>query len=228
MTQKIGQNGYPGGRRTHKTWRIEEPSEAISDAVAELSAVSATLGQARRPRAAASLAGDAAVAVSQVRADNRTRAMLHEHVSCSRTRTARIPRRYKVCRYAPLSMASRLYLAASSCPDGWVPAFAGMTHVGLVARDAAVGSRCLLSPDKAKNWRKEVEPVRKHAPHPSLQAQRSHPCLHEIISRRVRATGRVVTISMSLGVSARGVAQSEGKRRRRPGLLRCARNDGCG
>src|SRR5271167_1990232 len=36
--------------------RVEEPSEAILDAVAELSAVSATLGQALRPRAAASLA----------------------------------------------------------------------------------------------------------------------------------------------------------------------------
>jgi len=37
--------------------RVEEPSEAISDIVAELSAASATLGQALHPRTAANLAG---------------------------------------------------------------------------------------------------------------------------------------------------------------------------
>ena len=33
------------------------------------------------------------------------------------------------------------YVAASSCPHGWIPAFAGMTNVGLLVRDAAIVSR---------------------------------------------------------------------------------------
>ena len=37
--------------------RLEEPSEAITDLVAELAAASATLGHALNPRAAANLAG---------------------------------------------------------------------------------------------------------------------------------------------------------------------------
>src|SRR6202042_2168285 len=36
------------------------------------------------------------------------------------------------------------YLAASSRPHGWIPAFAGMTHVGLVCRDTAVVPRRFL------------------------------------------------------------------------------------
>jgi hypothetical protein len=56
-----------------------------------------------------------------VTGDNRTRAALDEHVSCSRTRASRIPRRYKAC-FAPLSAASRL------CPTAGSPLFAGMTH----------------------------------------------------------------------------------------------------
>jgi hypothetical protein len=37
--------------------RLEEPSEAITDLVAELAAASATLGHALNPRTAANLAG---------------------------------------------------------------------------------------------------------------------------------------------------------------------------
>ena len=33
------------------------------------------------------------------------------------------------------------YVAASSCPHGWIPAFAEMTRVGFERRDAAVVSR---------------------------------------------------------------------------------------
>src|SRR5277367_5952317 len=39
--------------------------------------------------------------------DNRTRAVLYVHVSCSRTRASRIPRRYEAC-FALLSATSRL------------------------------------------------------------------------------------------------------------------------
>src|SRR5271170_2008731 len=45
-----------------------------------------------------------------VSGDNRTRAVLYERVSCSRTRASRIPGRDKAC-FAPLSAAFRLMLS---------------------------------------------------------------------------------------------------------------------
>jgi hypothetical protein len=39
-------------------------------------------------------------------------------------------RRYKACRFAPLSTASRLR-RRFAVSHGWIPAFAGMTRVGL-------------------------------------------------------------------------------------------------
>jgi hypothetical protein len=47
--------------------------------------------------------------------DNRTRAVLYEHASCSRTRASRIPRRYQAC-FAPLSAASRLMSSLRRVP----------------------------------------------------------------------------------------------------------------
>ena len=34
----------------------------------------------------------------------------------------------------------RAYVSASSCPHGWIPAFAGMTRVGLVGRPQNAGA----------------------------------------------------------------------------------------
>src|SRR5277367_2494861 len=50
-----------------------------------------------------------------VSGDNRTVAMLYEHVSCSRTRASRTPRRCKAC-FAPLSAASRLMSSPRRVP----------------------------------------------------------------------------------------------------------------
>src|SRR5271169_204839 len=46
------------------------------------------------------------------------------------------------------------HVVASSCPHGWIPAFAGMTHAGLAGRDAAVVSRRRLSALRAYHIRK--------------------------------------------------------------------------
>jgi hypothetical protein len=48
------------------------------------------------------------------------------------------------CRFSSLSSTSRL-TSPPRCPNGWMPAFAGMTRVGLEHRDAAVVPRRRLS-----------------------------------------------------------------------------------
>ena len=42
------------------------------------------------------------------------------------------------------------YVGASSCPHGWIPAFAGMTRVGLEGGDEAVVSWRRLRPRSAR------------------------------------------------------------------------------
>src|SRR5438309_8236087 len=54
--EKIGQNAVPESTLRIEPARLEDPSEAISDVVAELAAASATLGRALHPRTAANLA----------------------------------------------------------------------------------------------------------------------------------------------------------------------------
>jgi len=73
-----------------------------------------------------------------VSGDNRAPAVLYEHVSCSRTRASRIPRRYKACfrRFRWLLRLCRRFVVS----HGWIPPFAGMTHAGLAGSDAAVVS----------------------------------------------------------------------------------------
>ena len=84
-----------------------------------------------------------------VTGDNRTRAALDEHVSCSRTRASRIPRRYKACfrRFRWLLRLCRRFVVS----HGWIPAFAGMTHAGLAGRDAAVVSSRRLRGNLVRN-----------------------------------------------------------------------------
>src|SRR5271154_6038038 len=74
------------------------------------------------------------LAVRRAGADNRTQAVLANIVSCSRTRASRIPRRLQGLPLCDAVDDFPAYFAASSCPHGWIPAFAGMTRVGLERR----------------------------------------------------------------------------------------------
>jgi hypothetical protein len=101
-------------------------------------------------------------------------------VSCLRTRASRIPRRYKACRFAPLS-------TTSGSPRGFVvsprldPAFAGMTHTALVSRRAgSVSVRNSKGSTRARVTRRPCHDQRK----PGAPIWNSPPVSRQVIGGR--------------------------------------------
>src|SRR5271170_782968 len=106
---------------------------------------------------------------SAVSGDNRTRAVLYEHLCHAREREHpehRDATRLALRRFRQLPGSCR----PSSCPHGWIPAFARMTHAGLAGRDAAVVSRRRLSALRAYHIR-ELTDGQPDTCHPPAHAE---------------------------------------------------------